>query len=311
MNRIHYVVIGTLLLGISIAFVTIPSTAGDSVGPAPTNETENLTSGNGVTYTVHFDNNDDHISFLAHNPSATQKESFVEISVDGYQHQFHMVELSPNETWKESWNVSNSLDAMRNNHTVRFITYDASTEFNFTRKIDASNSSRVPTPRITDVELVEGTVYGEETTVLKVSVENPAKQLYSSIIMVNTRETTYSRRVANAAPQNDTTRLVPLEEDSDTLVAGEVRLHHGNLSEAEEGFDQREFVGRVDGDTEVYNRTYEPIEPRWSRNRTYHYENESVEQRIEANEEHTPLDWAIVVAGGLLTLWLCVRWIRR
>ncbi len=130
--------------------------------------------------------------------------------------------------------------------------------------------------------------------------------------MVNTRETTYSRRGGStAAPQGNKTVLVPIKEDPDTLVAGEVRLYADNLSEGEEGFDQREFVGRVDGDTEVYNRSYEPIEPRWSRNRTYHYENESVEERIEANEEHTPLDYAIVAAMGVVILLVAVRLIRR
>ncbi|WP_162991573.1 hypothetical protein [Halostella salina] len=311
MNRIHYAVVGVLLLGISAAFVAVPSTATDLVNPDPINETENLTSGNGINYKVRFDSTENKIHVFAENSNDFKQPASFYIDVDDQTNQHRTLELASGETWNRSWNVSNSIDAMQDNHTVEFIAYNATTKFNFTREIDASNSPGVPTPRITDIELVEAKVYGEQTTAVRVAVENPAKQLYSSIIIVNTRETTYSRRVANAAPQNDTTRLVPLEEDPDTLIAGEVRLHYGNLSVAEEGFDQREFVGRVDGELAVYNRTYEPIEPHWSRNQTYHYENESVEQQIEANEEHTTLDYAIVAAGGLVTLLLAVRLVRR
>ena len=276
------------------------------------NETRVVTSATGIEYVVEFNNDNDTVALTALNPDSRSHVSSFGIYVDNYQREAKTLDLSQNESWSKSWDISNSTDATRIEHQVTFSTSGESISFNFTREVDLSNSGSVPTPRITNVEVTNGTVYGNETAVLEVTVENPADQLYSSSLMVHTLETNFSRRGdAVAAPGNKSTVQVPLDEPRGSTVAGEVRLYDRNLSDAEDGFDQREFVGRAGGDTQVWNRTYEPADPHWAESGGYRYENETMEERIDdGDEEASAPVTAVLTAGIAILLTILVRRLR-
>lgn len=310
--------IGTLLLlviSISMGGILVTS-ASSSDSVYKFNETKNMTDAHNIEYTVIFNQEENQIEIEAYNPTSRNQLTGFELRVDGYRNRDENLNLSRNETWKASWDFSNSIDATKKNHTVRFSILGNSTYENFTRNIPLSNSSKVPTPRITNVTVTNGTVYGNETAILEVTVENPADQLYGSNLMVHTLKTNHSRvGGATAAPGSTSTVQVPLDEPQGATVAGEVRLYDRNLSDAEDGFDQREFVGRAGGDTQVWNRTYEPVEPYWGESSGYRYENETMEERIDDSDEESldPVSVGLVAGLGVLvaTLLSLAAWRLR
>lgn len=278
-----------------------------------TNETENMTDDRGVEYTVELSEESNEVVVTAHNPSPNEKLTGFEVRVDGFRSRYETLNLSRNETWEERWSFADNIDATRDDHRVTFSVMGGVTKFNFTREIDPSNATEVPTPRITNVEVTNGTVYGNETAVVEVTVENPADQLYGSSIVVHTLQTNYSRRGdAVAAPESKSTVQVPVEERQGSVIAGEVRLYNRNLSDAEDGFDQREFVGRAGGDTQVWNRTYEPADPHWAESGGYRYENETMEERIgDDDEERSTVPPTVLLAAGVAVLLALVVWRYR
>jgi hypothetical protein len=281
-------------------------------GSVMANETENITSNIGIEYTVNFNSRNNVIYISASNPTSVDKSGYINIIVDGYQTRFTSFELSSGETTDTSENITNSIDAMRDDHNVRFLSGGASAEFNFTREIHPSNTTEVPTPRITNVEVTNGSPYGQATSVVEVTVENPAEQLYGTKLMVHTLETDHNRRAdATAPPGGETTVQIPVEESQGEIIAGEVRLYDNNLSDADHGFDQREFIGEADGETQVWNRTYEPVQDPYGPRSGYVYDNESMAEFVEEEQtrEPTPMEHAIAGAGVLVVL--LVWWYRR
>ncbi|WP_135535520.1 hypothetical protein [Halostella pelagica] len=278
------------------------------------NETKNVTSEFGVEYTVRFDSERNKLHIYSSNPKDGYRNEGFKIKVDGYMNTYESLNLSANETWSDSFNITRNIDVQRDEHTVRFYpTGEETIEFNFTRDIDPSNTSEVPAPRITSVEVANGTPYGRETSVVRVTVENPAEQLYGTKLMVHTLETDHNRRAdATAPPGGETTVQVPIEEPQGAMVAGEVRLYDNNLSDTDHGFDQREFVGEADGDTQVMNRTYEPARDPYGKKPGYVYENESMEAVVEDANESEPTPMEHVITGvGVLVFVLAVWWYRR
>lgn len=308
--------IGTLLLlvmSFSIGGVLVTS-ASSSDSIYKSNDTEKMTDNHNIEYTVTFSKKENQVEIEAYNPTSRNRLTGFELRVDGYRNRDENLNLSPNETWKASWDFSNSIDATKKNHTVRFSILGNSIHKNFTRDISLSNSSKVPTPRITNVTVTNGTVYGNETVILEVTIENPADQLYGSNLMVHTLETNHSRvGGATAAPGSTSTVQVPLDEPRGATVAGEVRLYDRNLSDAEDGFDQREFVGRAGEDTQVWNRTYEPVEPYWGESSGYRYENETMEERIDNGNDESldPVSVGVVAGLGVLVVTLLSLAARR
>ena len=308
MNKAISIILLLLVTGLSAGGASVTQAFGGS-GFADINETENATGSFGVEYTVEFSEEANQVEVTAHNPTSKDQITGFELRVDGYRNRNENLNLSQNETWNESWDFSNSIDATVDRHKVKFSTIGDSIQFNFTREIDLSNSSEVPTPRITNVEVTNGTVYGNETAVVEVTVENPADQLYGSSLMVHTLGTNFSRRGdAVAAPGNKSTVQVPLEEPRGTTIAGEVRLYDRNLSEADDGFDQREFVGRAGGDTQVWNRTYEPADPHWAESGGYRYENETMEERIDDGDGESSVPLTAVLVAGITVLLALLVW---
>jgi len=291
----------------------VPASGISDTKPISMNESEQITSKFGVEYTVRFDRESDEIFIIAEIQDTQSQLTGFEVRVDGYRNMARTINLSANETWTASTNITRNIDARRNNHTILFNTIDGNTtEFNFTREIHPSNTTEVPTPRITNVEVTNGSPYGQATSVVEVTVENPAEQLYGTKLMVHTLETDHNRRAdATAPPGGETTVQIPVEESQGEIIAGEVRLYDNNLSDADHGFDQREFIGEADGETQVWNRTYEPVQDPYGPRSGYVYDNESMAEFVEEEQtrEPTPMEHAIAGAGVLVVL--LTWWYRR
>ncbi len=219
--------------------------------------------------------------------------------------------LSADERWTKTINVSRHLDVLKDNHTVTVSTYGNATQFNFTREIDASNTS-LPKPHITDVRIAEGTIEDEPSSVAYVTIVNPSIQLYASKLMVHTEETDGSFYVPAVQPHESKTVKVELLDDRGERIAGEARLYTKNLSGEEGALDQVEFVGRAGENTTVWNESYEPVRGPWQEKNTYSYENEtyskSVEEKVSSYEvEGVPV---VYVVAGLLGALLLARKLR-
>lgn len=219
--------------------------------------------------------------------------------------------LSADERWKKTINVSSHLDVVRDNHTVTVSTYGNVTKFNFTKRIDASQTN-IPKPHITDVRIGEGTIDGEPSSVAYVTVVNPSNQLYTSKLMVHTQETDGSFYVPAVQTNESRTVKVELLDDRGEKIAGEARLYTKNLSREDGALDQVEFVGRASGNTSVWNESFEPIRGPWREKNTYSYENEtysrSVGEKVSDYEvEGIPI---VILVAGLLGALLLVRKLR-
>ncbi len=103
------------------------------------------------------------------------------------------------------------------------------------------------------------------------------------------------------AEENRRTIIVPLNEDPEMVVAGEVRLYTGWVHNESRISDQVEFEGRVDGATEVWDREFEPIQIDYANRdvEEYQYRNATVEGK-NAEIWRERLKPVAVVAGVML-----------
>jgi hypothetical protein len=266
-------VVGLLLLGA----VCQPLAA--SVGAAQTGEDrgieKTMTSMSGVDFHLSFDPRDHRLSVAAVNPKERTVETGFVVRADERVVVNESLHLASGERWNETVTVRSSLDALRDVHVVRVSTYGATRAFEFEYPIDAENASDVPTPYIADATVSQGTVDGERSTVVNVTVTNPSNQQYPTKLMVHTEGTDGSFYAAIVPPGESETVTVELLDDAGTTVGGEARLYAGRFNESDGGIDQIGFRGRVDGSTATWNESYEAVEGPWSDD-PYRYENASV-----------------------------------
>lgn len=263
----------------------------------------------GINFTVSYDKENRVISLTAHNGLDRTQESVFVIDVDDRSLVSKRHNLSPGES--ESWrvNVTEGLNAVEKTHTVTVSTRGDYVQYNFTEEFDPDETELLPVPRITDVEVENGTIRGEPSTVAMVTVRNPSIQTYGMKLMVFTEATDGSLYPSSAPPGENITVKVELLDPRGKLVAGEVRLYSGNLSAGDGGIDQVEFVGRADGETNHWNQSYKPVKGTW-RTDNYVYQNESVpdsdaDPLVEGVDDRLVGAAAVVIA--LLAVLLLVR----
>ncbi|WP_435318081.1 hypothetical protein [Haloarchaeobius sp. TZWSO28] len=167
--------------------------------------------------------------------------------------------------------------------------------FNYTLNISSQNPNGVELPEIENVEIDTATIEGEETTVARVTVTNEGQVQYLTKVTVTSLQTHSSGREARV-PMDGSRRtvVIPLNEDPEMKVAGEVRLYTGWIHNHSDIEDQVEFVGTVDGETDVWDREYEPVMTYYANvdeSEVYQYENETVKQQNDAiwRERLTPI----------------------
>ena len=265
----------------------------------------------GINFTVSFNEGGRVVSLTAHNGLDRAQESVFVISVDGRRFSSKRHDLSPGE--RKSWhiNVTEGLNAVPKNHTVTVSTRGDYVQYNFTKEFDPDETEVLPVPRITDVEVENGTIRGEPSTVAMVTVRNPSVQTYGMKLMVFTEGTDGSLYPSSVSPKSNRTLKVELLDPRGELVAGEVRLYSGNLSAGDGGIDQVEFVGRAGDETNHWNQSYEPVKGTWRKD-NYVYQNGSVPDS-DADPLVEGVDDRLVGAGvatAVIAL-LAVLFVRR
>ena len=273
-------------------------------------ETDVVVDEDGIKYKLVIDAQEPTITIQINNPTKWDDEiTGYTIRVDGQRVHDADFRLDRNEQRTEKVNITPGIDVNRDEHTVAFYTYGNSTKFNFTREIASTDSGKVPTPYISNVEITDGTIDGEPSAVANVTLVNPSKQLYSTKLMVHTVGTDGSLYPASVRPESSRTITVELLDDEGAEIAGEARLYTGNMTTKEGAMDQVEFAGQAGEGTQVWNSSYEPVRPTWMKD-NYEYQNASYSQGLveKASGGHeirgVPIIYAVV---GLLVGWIGVR----
>lgn len=253
------------------------------------------------TTRVHFQisfNSCDQVQIKANNKGEWSRETGFVIRADGREIGDVRFNTTPGEKHNWTFNITPHLNILENNHTVTITTYGNLTTYNFTREINSTGSSGFPHTHITNVEVTNGTIDGEPSTVAKVTLSNPGIQMYSTKLMVFTEGTDGSLYPASVAPGENRTITVELLEERGTKVAGEVRLYAGDLSERDGGLDQVEFVGQAGSDTTTWNESYDPVTGPW-RDDHYVYQNESIETGADKNDLVPDLSETQLIYAGV------------
>jgi hypothetical protein len=315
--RVQSVICAALVLLSAIVVVT-PASA-DSHTPDETfvevPEHDELNGTFGTNDTVGYDRETRMVSVTARNNNGDVRESGFVVNVDGRPLAARDVELAPGETEHFQINITDGLDAVARDHSVVVSTYGDYVEYNFTRQFDPDVTEEIPVPRITNVEIKNGSVRGEPSTVAMVGVENPSVQTYGIKLMVFTEGTDGSLYPSSVPPKSNRTIKVELLDPRGSVVAGEARLYAGNLSKGDGGIDQVEFVGQADSETRHWEEEYVPVKGTW-RKQNYVYDNETV-VTAEDREERvlpgglTPERVGFAAGALLLVLLFVVRRRRR
>jgi len=211
-------------------------------------------------------------------------------------------ELSVGETVVQEYDISNYISARNDIHTINIGTFGDHKSISFNLSINSSSPNNIPLPEIENVEVTRATVDGEATTALRVTVRNEARVQYTPRIRATTLQTHSNSQTARVPiEENRHTIVIPLNEEPEMIVAGEVRLYTGWVHNESRISDQVEFEGTVDGETEVWDREFEPIQIDYANRdvEEYQYRNATVKSK---NDEiwRERLKPVAAVAGVLL-----------
>ncbi|MFH5798521.1 hypothetical protein [Haladaptatus sp. CMAA 1911] len=214
------------------------------------------------------------------NPSSRylQNAGFV-IYVDDTRYTRSFFDLQSGENVSKHIQITDGLDAVKNNHTVTISTVGKYTTYNFTKKINASSTQEIPTPYIENVTVADGMIDGEPSAVAYVTLVNPSIRRYPTKLFVHTIGTDGSYYTPSPQPNNSTTVKVELLDERGSKIAGEVRLYTGNLTNKQGGLDQVGFVGKAGEGTKQWNESFQPVRPTWMNNH-YEYENDTYSQSL-------------------------------
>lgn len=227
--------------------------------------------------------------------------------VDGEGVAPQMPNLEPGESELVVKNLTEYLDVRQDHHIVSVGAYNKSFQYNFTEVLNAS-SPKVSSPYITDVEVLRDQENG--STALEVSTHNPSKLGYSFYVQAETFETKGVYRVG-APQENETSQVVlPLNESSDEVVAGKVRIFD-DWANSEGKFDQKEFMARPGNETNAWDDHFERVPGTVDR---YDYDNETARQYRDGYVDKDFLSpWERRAGAGLLVALVggAVWWRRR
>lgn len=224
----------------------------------------------GVEYTARLNTSSDELTVELHNPTnKTRQKVPVVLHVYDRRYNSTRIRLDPKERWKKQWQLNETLDVGRSNHSIGVygLGENASVQFNFSKNININNPARYPIPKIVDAELVLDPDQNRTGLYLAITTKNRGQLSYATYLYVHTNQTV-SNPIISRVPKNEKyhTAYVPLQEDPGDKVMGEVRLYRGSVQNDSGIRDQIHFEGRVDGTTEIRNESFEPITPPYEEN---------------------------------------------
>ncbi|MFC4406938.1 hypothetical protein [Haloarchaeobius iranensis] len=197
---------------------------------------------------------------------------------------------------------------------IKIGTFGDHKEIRFNLTVNSSDPNGVPLPQIEDVVVAHETVDDEETLGLRITVRNEARRQYVPNIRVTTFEThsrSHSARVPMA--ENTSTIFIPLNEEPEFIVAGEVRLFTGWVHNESRIADQVEFEGTVDGETEVWDREFVPIQIDYANRdvEAYQYQNATVKAKNEEIWRERLKPVVAVAAAMMVGLLVVASWLSE
>lgn len=235
-----------------------------------------------LNFNVHFDEQRKVVDVHVENPGQEWVKSTFSITVDGWMHTRETFKIGAHgeRTW--TVNVTDGISVMDVEHSVSVQTYGGNETFYFVEEFDTAAPDNVPTPRILDIEVDEGTARGNQSTLVSITVTNPSKQSYLMHLLVHTLKTDSSYPSFHVMPGE--TKVVEAEvyEPLGSRVSGEVRFFLQRAGQPSHGLQQFEFTGRANGTTEYWKEGYREI-PSPDAEDPYHYENESLDPADDAS----------------------------
>jgi hypothetical protein len=225
-----------------------------------------FTSVDGIQYNVTIRPKVGRVSVTVSNPTGEQQNhsGFV-ILVDDERFNKTNLKLSPNESWSNTWKIHDYVNVLRENHSVVVSSFGGHTTLNFTKRVDYEHPGKYSVPTIVETELVAANESDYANAYLAVTMSNPSRRSYAMRLMVHTNETNGKSWGAMVPYKKDQyTVYVPLRDDADHLIQGEVRLYYSESEgvNATDGVRQQvSFEGRVGGETRMRNESYEPVVP--------------------------------------------------
>jgi len=275
----------------------------------PEDQEWSLTSIDGIRFEISL-NSDGNTIVSAENPTGQEISVSFVANVDKHTLIKKQPKMKPGERKSWSFDASNGINVVQEEHTIRFATYGNSTSYNFTKDIDSASADGYPKPYIGEVNVTRGTIDGEPSSVANVTIVNPGPQTYGMLLLVNTEGTDGSFYAVSIPTYSNETFTVELLEPVGDKVAGEARLYTDKPRKREGALDQVEFVGAPDTETKQWNTSYEPVRGPWL-NDPYEYENESIHTDTDDRENLNPFDdperrkytnAAILTVGGVLAV---------
>lgn len=305
-NTLSISTIGVIVLLISVFTMTPTGVNGQSDND-DNPQTEGLKSEiSEVYYNITFFKSNSTAEIDGHNTGRSVNATFV-VSVDGVKVAEEFNVLDQGGRWRQTVNISEDIHAFRESHKVTVSTWGDSATFEFERDIDASTTTSVPVPYVTNVSLTSTDYLGDQYAAVNVTLHNPSVQAYLVRAMVDTTKTNGAKRDVGLRNHTTTSVIVPLKQ-SPGEVRGEVRIYGGNASEHEDALAQVEFHGTTSGSTTFEEEPYVPVpEPAFAEDgRQYRYRPDDGGSLAEEVTGDTRL-----VAGAGLALVLGITWWRR
>ena len=87
------------------------------------------------------------------------------VQVDGEDILDDNFDIRPSENINKNIYITRGMNVLKYNHTTTVSTYGDSTTYNFTEKINATTTTKVPTPYISNIRVADGTIDGKPSSV--------------------------------------------------------------------------------------------------------------------------------------------------
>lgn len=301
----------TICIIVVLIIASVPVTASNGVEPCGDTE-EKVIEDRDVDFNIHteysfkFSERNKNLCVRVENKGSEKYRGGFTIQADGTGVKEPSISLDSGESSKMVIDLTERFDVLRVNHTVQTGTQGKQIEFNFTQDFNAS-SPDVASPYITDVDVLRN--HENDTTALEVSTHNPSKLGYNFYVQAETFETKGVYRV-DAPQENETSQVVlPLNESSDDVVAGKIRIFD-NWGNSDGKFDQKEFMAKPGNETNAWDDHFERVPGTIDR---YEYDNETARQYREDYVDRdllSPLERR-VGAGLLVAVLIGAVWWRR
>lgn len=251
-----------LLLVIVILLTAIPTVAGDfsEKSENPCEDAEKYTVedidedfGLHMTYSVQFLEREKQACIRVKNKGEMAFSSQFGLWVDGIGFSSPMPDLDGGESAFVSKNVTNYIDTVQDNHTVRVFAAGKNFTFDFTQAINES-SPRVPTPYISNIHISRS----RKTPKIVATVHNPGERAYGIHVRAETFETHSEVEVGAPQPGNSSEYTLELNESPSDVIAGKVMVYD-DINQSDGKFDQKEFMAKPNETANAWDDHFEQV----------------------------------------------------